>query len=102
MSFIYLAFDLTPHISFHCKLVPVQYREYINMVYSFVLKLIQTLLIYGTVFSCTFEGRGAIQISNPNANKEKTTVEASNSDSWVLENTYPPPPPAPNPVHWIF
>ena len=28
MSFICLAFDMTPHISFHCKLVPVQYREY--------------------------------------------------------------------------
>ena len=74
------------------------------MVYFFVLKLVrvQTLLVYETVFSCTFEGRGAIQISNHNANKTEQVLKPLTVTVGFLKiHTHPPPPTptAPNPVH---
>lgn len=74
-----------------------------NMVYFFVLKLIQTLLVYETVFSCTFEGRGAIQISNHNANKtEQVSKPLTVTVGYLKIHISFPLPPTPNSVHRIF
>ena len=69
------------------------YRD-TNMVYFFVLKLIQTLLVYETVFLCTFERRGAIQISNHNANKtEQVSKPLTVTAGFLKIHKHPPPPP---------
>lgn len=94
----YLAFDMTPHISFHCKLVPVQYREY---KYGLLLctetnTCTNTLSLWNCVLLYIWRPRGHSNIKSQ-CKQNRTSVEASYSDSWVLENTYPA-----NPVHWIF
>ena len=65
------------------------------MVYFFELKLIQTLLVYETVFSCTFEGRaGTIQISNHNANKTEQVLKPLTVTVGFLKiHTHAVPPP---------
>ena len=63
------------------------------MVYFFVLKLVQTLFVYETVFCCTFEGRRAIQISNHNANKTEQVLKPLTVTVGFLKiHTHPPQP----------
>ena len=74
MSFIYLAFDKTPHISLHSKLLPVQYRE-CTYGLLFCTETNTKTLVYETVFSCTFEDRGAIEITNHSADKTEKVLK---------------------------
>ena len=66
---------MTPHTSFHCKLVPVQFREYKYGLLLCTETNTCTNTLNETGFSCTFEGRGAIQISNHNANKTEQVLK---------------------------
>ena len=88
MSFIYSAFDKTPHISFYCKQkVPVQYRQYKYGLLFCTETNTNTLSLWNCVLVYIWRARGHSNIK-PQCKQNRASVEASYSDSWVPRNTY--------------